>query len=30
MMKVRVNKPLLISPGKGIGYMLRVSAEIMI
>ena len=30
MMKARVNEPLLIPPGKGVGYMLGVGAEIMI
>jgi len=30
MMKARINKPLLIPPRKGIGYMLGVGAKIMI
>jgi hypothetical protein len=29
-MKARVNKPLLIPPGNGVGYMLRVGAKITI
>jgi len=29
-MKARVNEPLLIPPGKGVGYMLRVGAKITI
>jgi hypothetical protein len=29
-MKARINEPLFIPPGKGIGYMLRIRAEITI
>jgi hypothetical protein len=29
-MKARINKPLFMPPGEGVGYMLRIRAEIMI
>jgi hypothetical protein len=29
-MKARINEPLFMPPGKGIGYVLRIRAEITI
>jgi hypothetical protein len=29
-MKARINEPLFMPPGKGVGYMLRICAEITI
>jgi hypothetical protein len=30
MMKVRINEPLFMPPGEGVGYVLKIHAEITI